>query len=279
MNARVLSLVCAAFVVTGIVFGAPSPGATRVNPLVAKMIQAYGGSAVLGSIKTRVVTVTAALQGEAATITTTYQWPNHIVQVIQIPALRVTVTYGYDGSQGWARDTYGHIQAQTGDQLVQLKCLADNPIEAVLQSGGGTSDVSVRSSRTTDHAKQYDVLQVTQPGCPATTLLLDPNTHLVARETTDSQTNDFSNYAVDPAGEMYPKTVVTTASGVTTVGTVTSVQDNVTLDPSIFAMPVAGASPAPAPGLVTATPSPTPTPTAPSPTPAGTQVPLATHAP
>jgi hypothetical protein len=277
MRARAFGLICAAFALTAIVFAAPSTAAPKINPIVEKMIAAYGGSAVLNSIKTRVVTVAAAIQGEAATITTTYEWPNEIVQVIQIPALRVTYTTGYDGSVGWARDSYGQIQAQTGDQLTLLKCLADNPIEAVLKSGGGTSDASVESSTTTDGGKKYDVLRVTQPGCPVTTLLLDTTTHLVVRESTDTRKNEFSNYDVDSAGEKYPKTVVTSASGATTVGSVTSVQDNVTLDPSIFAMPAPGSSPAPAPGL--ATPSPRPSPTTVTPAPTGTQQPLATHAP
>lgn len=277
MRARPFGLICAAFSLTAVVFAAQSAAATKINPIVAKMIAAYGGSTVLNSIKTRVVTVSAAIQGEGATITTTYEWPNQLVQVIQIPALRVTYTTGYNGAVGWARDSYGQVQAQTGDQLVLLKCLADNPIEAVLKSDGGTSDASIQSSATTDNGKKYDVLRVTQPGCPATTLLLDPTTHLVFRESNDTQKNDFSNYAVDSGGEAYPKTVITSASGQTTVGTVTSVQDNVTLDPSIFAMPAPGSSPAPAPGL--ATPAPSPSSTTVTPAPTKTQQPLATHAP
>lgn len=277
MRASTFGLICAAFTLTALVFAASSTAATKINPIVAKMIAAYGGSGVLNSIKTRVVTVAAAVQGEAATVTTTYEWPNHIVQVIQIPGLRVTYTTGYNGSVGWARDSYGQIQAQTGDQLTLLKCLADNPIEAVLKSDGGTSDASIQSSAMTDNGKKYDVLHVTQPGCPATTLLLDTTTHLVVRESNDSQRNDFSNYAVDSGGETYPRTVVTSANGATTVGSVTSVQDNVTLDPSIFAMPAPGSSPAPAPGLATPTPSPSSTTVTPAPT--RTQQPLATHAP
>jgi len=277
MRARAFGLICAAFTLTAIVFAAAATAATKINPIVTKMIAAYGGSTVLNSIKPRVVTVAAAVQGEAATITTTYEFPNHLVQVIQIPALRVTYTTGYNGAVGWARDSYGQIQAQTGDQLTLLKCLADNPIEAVLKSGGGASDASVQSSTTTEGGKNYDVLHVTQPGCPATTLLLDQTTHLVTRESTDTQKNDFSNYESDAGGEKYPRTVVTSASGVTTVGTVTSVQDNVTLDPSIFSMPAPGSSPAPAPGLATPVPSSTPGTVTPAPT--HTQQPLATHAP
>jgi len=258
MRARAFGLSCAAITLIAIIFATPSTGAAKINPIVAKMIAAYGGSSVLNAIKTRVVTVAAAVQGEAATITTTYEWPNQLVQVIQIPALRVTYTTGYNGSVGWARDSYGQIQAQTGDQLALLKCLADNPIESVLRSSGGAGDASIQSSTTTDGGKKYDVLKVTQPSCPVTTLLLDTNTHLVVRESTDAQKNDYSNYDVDSGGEMYPKTVVTSASGVTTVASVTSVQDNVTLDPSIFAMPAPGSSPAPAPGLTTPAPSPSP---------------------
>lgn len=269
MRAKVFGLICAALAASVAAFSGPSQvAAAKVNPVVAKMIDAFGGASVLASIKTRVVTIAVAVQGESALITTTYERPNRLVQVEQIPALHVTLTYGYDGTQAWARDTYGHVQAETGDDLTRLKCLADGAIEAVLDSGGA-SDASIQSSRATVDGKQYDVLRVTQPGCPETTLFLDTTTHLVARETNGSQTNDYSNYAADPAGQQYPKTVVASADGVTSVGTVTSVQDNITLDPSIFTMPAPGSSPAPAPGLATATPSPSPT-AVPSPSPTHT---------
>lgn len=266
MRAKAFGLVWAALALAAIASVAPSAGATKVNPVVAKMIDAFGGATVIQSIKTRVVTIAVAVQGESALITTTYERPNLLVQVEQVPALHYTLTYGYDGTRAWARDTYGHVQEQTGNDLTRLKCLADGAIEAVLASGG-SSDAAIQSSRTTVNGKQYDVLRVTQPACPETTLLLDTTTHLIMRETNGSQTNDYSNYAVDPAGEQYPKTIVASADGVTSVGTVVSVQDNVTLDPSIFAMPAPGSSPAPAPGLATAAPSPSPTPIAsPSPT-------------
>lgn len=245
-------------------------GAGSANSLVSKMIAAYGGSAVLSAIKTRSVTVSAAIQGEAGTITTTYARPK-LVQVIRIPALRVTVTYGYDGSRGWVRDTYGQVQEQTDDQLTVLKCLTNNPLEMLLGSGGAVTDFDVKSSRTTVGGKQYDQLVVTQPGCPPTTMLVDTTTHLVAREVTGSQSSDFSNYQSDPAGERYPKTVVTSSMGVTTVGTVTDIEDNVTVDDSMFSMPASGSSPVPVPGL---TPVPTPAPPPPS-----TVTPAATTAP
>lgn len=271
MRASAFGLICAVCAATAVALAVPSAGAgPKVNPVVSNMVAAYGGSAVLSAIKTRVVSVSAAIQGEAGTVTTTYARPK-LVQVIQIPALRVTITYGFDGARGWVRDTYGHVQEQTGDQLAIFKCQTNNPLEELLGSGGAADGLTVKSSRATVDGKQYDQIDVTQPACPPTTMLVDPATHLVARETTGSQTSDFSNYQTDPAGERYPKTVVTSSMGVTTVGTVTDVEDNVTVDDSMFAMPAAGSSPIPVPGL---TPAPTIAPTtapttapAPSPTP------------
>lgn len=268
MKATAFGLTCALCAACAVASAVPSAGATsKVNPVVAKMIAAYGGTAVLSAIKTRAVTVSAAIQGEAATITTTYAWPK-LVQVIEIPALRVTVTYGYDGSRGWTRDSQGLVQEQTADQLGDLRCLTNNPLEELLGSGGGTSDLSVQSSRATVDGTQYDKLDVTRPGCPTTTMLVDTTTHLVSHQTTGSQTSDFSNYQSDPAGERYPKTVVTSAMGVTTVGTVISIEDNITVDDSMFAMPTSRSSPVPVPGL---TPMPTP-----APPPASTVTPAAT---
>lgn len=259
MRASAFALICAAGVAATVASTVPSAGASgpKVNPLVAKMIVAYGGSSVLSGIKTRAVTITAAIQGEAGTITTTYARPK-LVQVIQIPALHVTVTYGYDGSIGWTRDTQGLVQQQTDDQLTVLKCLTNNPLEDVLGSGGGPTDYTLKVSRSTVDGKQYDQLDVTRPGCPPTMMLVDTTTHLVAREVIGSQTSDFSNYQTDPAGERYPKTVVTSSGGITTVGTVTDVEDNVTVNDAMFAMPAPRSSPVPIPGL-------TPIPAPPSP--------------
>jgi hypothetical protein len=272
MRASGFGLICAVCAASTVASTVASDGASagKVNPVVAKMIVAYGGSAVLSAIKTRVVTVTLPIQGQAGTITTTYARPK-VVQVIQIPGLRVTVTYGYDGSRGWTRDTEGLVEEQSDDQVTVMRCMTNSALEAVLGMGGTSNDLTVRSSRSTVDGKQYDQLEVTRPGCPMTTMLVDQTTHLVARETTGSQTSTFSNYQADPAGERYPKTVVTSADGVTTVATVTDVEDNVTVDDSMFAMPASHSSPVPVPGL---TPAPTP-----PPPPTSTVTPAATSNP
>ncbi|HEY7992591.1 MAG TPA: hypothetical protein VID24_00095 [Candidatus Eremiobacteraceae bacterium] len=270
MRARAFGLVCAALVLVAIASVAPSAGATKINPVVAKMIQAYGGSAVLDSIKTRIVVVNLPFQGEAATITMTYERPNRLVRVVEIPALRITETYGFDGTRGWVRDSYGHVQEMSGTDLSNFHCQAIDPILTLLQSGAAPSVISVRSSRATVDGKQYESLDVIEPGCPESTMLVDPATYLITRVSDTDQSADLSNYQIGSAGERYPKTVVTNSPGLgTTVETITSEQVNVTVDDSIFAMPAPGSSPAPAPGLVTATPSPSPSPI-PSPLPAQT---------
>ncbi|HET9342748.1 MAG TPA: hypothetical protein VFO25_07535 [Candidatus Eremiobacteraceae bacterium] len=268
MRARAFGLVCAALVVAAIASVAPSAGATKINPVIAKMIEAYGGSAVLDSIKTRVVVVSLPFQGEAATITMTYERPNRLVRVVQVPAMRITETYGFDGTRGWVRDSYGHVQEMSGSDLSTFRCQAIDPILTLLQSAAGPPVMSVRSSRATVDGKEYESLDVIEKDCPEATMLVDPATYFITKVSDTEQSANLSNYQVGSAGERYPKTVVTTSPGLgTTVETITSEQVNVAIDDSIFAMPAPGSSAAPAPGLATATPSPSPTAMAsPSPT-------------
>jgi len=255
MRVRVIGTICAACAASAGVLFAPGAGSASVNPVVQKMIAAYGGSAVLDSIKTRHVVVAASIQGEAATITSTYAVPNRLLQVVTIPALHVTVTTGYDGANGWVRDSYAHVVPLTADQLAAFQCLADDPILELLQSSDA---LSVQSSRSTVDGKQYDTLRVAQQGCSPLTLLVDENTHLISRVIDAEQTLDFSDYMAGAAGDMYPKTVVTTVAGFgTTVGTVTSEQVNAPVDDSIFTAPAPGSTAAPAANTPSASPAPT----------------------
>jgi|SRR5579864_295318 len=239
----------------------PSASAT-----LAKMAAAAGGMSVLASIKTQVIVATAAIQGQQATLTTTVQAPNKFLQVIDVPAFHLRITKAYDGTTAWASDAYGNVKALTGDQAHEVLCEAIDSNDAVMFPDRWPVTVKAQPNQTID-GKSYLVLSVTPKGCETATLMVDPKTDLISRETVSGQTSVLSNFKKGPAGEIYAATLVVTGPQGVFVATVSSVQDNVALDPAAFTMPpppspspAPAASAAPAASMAPASPSPSPTP-------------------
>ena len=233
--------------------------------LVAKVIEAYGGRTTLDSIKTVALVQALSVQGESGTITTTIEAPNKMLQVVSIPAYHATITTGFDGTNGWTSDAYGHVKALTGDQLTGLACQATNPFTTILHPDS-TVTVTAQPDQTVG-GKTYVILLLSKKDCPTRTFYLDPKTFLTARVDDGQQTHDLSDYDTGPLGEKYAKSDA--VEGLGSVATVTSRKDNVPVDDSIFAMPKAapdgGASPAsPAPAPAAASPAPSPSPKRPS---------------
>ena len=236
-GALAVALACSAAV------SAPAPSA----PVLAKIADAYGGRTVLDSIKTNIEQLSLTSQGQDTAVSYTHVLPDKFLEVVSIPALHVMVTTGYDGKTVWQKDSYGHVAALTGDRLATALCQANDPMDAILRPATSKAAVAVKPDQTLD-GKKYIVLLISQAGCPSTTLYVDPKTYLVARWSNDLQTTDFSNYQTGPAGEKYPKSIVLTTPEGTAIATVTSEQDNVTVDPSIFAMPPGSPAPTPSAG-------------------------------
>ncbi len=182
--------------------------------------------------------------GQPSTVTYTQVYPDRFLQVIAIPALHVTVTTAVNGAAGWQQDSYGHVQALSGDKLAAAECQAHDPMSTLLHPASGKGLFAMQPDATLD-GKKYHVLLLSQPGCPSTTIYVDPKTYLVTRLTDDVATTDFSDFTTGPAGEKYPKTLSVTTAGVNALATITQKEDNVAVDDTIFAMPAA--SPAPAP--------------------------------
>jgi hypothetical protein len=246
-----LFTVCAAatFARGPVAEAAPPPAST----VIAKMATAVGGRDVLDSIKTSVQTLSLSIQGQPGTVTVTIKRPDKFLQVVSIPALNVSLTQGFDGTNGWFQDGFGHVKVATGDQLASLRCSAANPVGALLRSDGPLPAAAAVQPDATLDGKQYIVLSVSQKDCPSTTIYIDPKSYLVFRVTNSAQTIDPSNYTTGPAGEKYAKTLVISGPMGTTIATVTSQQDNVPVDDALFATPpipspspVATSSPAPA---------------------------------
>jgi len=246
MRRFVFGLVCAVGAITsvGVSTDARAASTMPMATVTSKMIAAYGGKDVLDSIKTSVHVVALTVQGQTGTITTTIEAPSKFLQVVSVPAFHATVTTAFDGTNGWSSDAYGNVKALTGDQLTTTRCNATDITHAMLHPDP-TIVFAVQPNQTVDGKSLITVL-VSEKGCPTVTLLVDPQTELITRYVSPLQTVDFSDYMKGPLGEIYPKTVVITGGIGTYYTTVTSIQDNVPVDDSIFAMPASGQSPAPA---------------------------------
>lgn len=281
MRCRSIGIAVAGCAAAAVCLAATSAGAAPAGSVILqKMAKAYGGRAVLDAIKTERITLSVTIQGQASTITTTTERPNRMLTEVSIPGMHLVVTTGFDGAHGWVQDTYGHVKALSGDQLSELGCQADDPIYDALHARTASS-VMQEPSQTLD-GKSYIVLQVSQKGCQPSTLLVDPRTYLIARVLGPQQTIDFSNYAIDSAGQKYPRTLVITSGFVTQIGTVTKMEDNVDIDDAIFAMPASAptpssSTPAPAPSGSPVTPAPTAAPVTPAPATSAAPAPSPTH--
>lgn len=239
--------------------------------VVSKMIDAYGGRATLDAIKTKVEVLSLSIQGEPGTITNTQEAPNKFLELVSIPAYRVSVTTGYDGSNGWIVDSYGHVRALTGDQLATARCQAADAVGSLLHPEQTSATFALQPNQTVD-GKSYLVLLFSQKGCPTTSLYVDPQTYLIGRFVNELQTIDLSDYTSGPLGEKYPKTLAITSAEGTAIATVTSLKDNPQIDETIFTMPpipspLPSAS-APAPAASASPPAAPPGPSAASPSPA-----------
>jgi len=247
MRRSIVYISCAIGATCAVLASTPASSASLPSStsVIAKIVAAYGGPSVLGSIKSTVQVASLTLQGQPGTITVTTERPNKSLEVVAVPAFHAIITTAYDGANGWTSDAYGNVKALSGDQLTSTRCDSTDLTYAMLHPDP-TIAFAVQPNQTVD-GKSLIALLVSQKDCPTITLLVDPKTYLIARYVSAVETIDFSDYASGPAGEMYPKTAVITGGIGTYYTTVTSIQDNVTIDESIFAMPAAGKSPAPTP--------------------------------
>lgn len=227
----------------------PTPSAAQI---VDKVATAYGGRAVLASIKNKIIVVQLTIGGQPATATTTIAAPNKYVTVIDIPGMHAKVARGYDGSVAWSTDSYGVVSSLTGTQATALVCEAADANDSDLFPDRWPTTVKELPSRTVD-GKKYLVLSTVPKGCDESTSYVDPQTYLIMRVEAMGQTSAFSDFQTGPAGEKYAKSIVITGPMGVVQAAVTSIQDNVTLDPATFTMPTSG-SPAPSPASATPAP-------------------------
>ena len=242
--------------VVGITSGSGAANADAVPSTMASVLanitDAYGGAAVLASIKTQTVVVSSVVSGQNATVTNTFAAPDHLLEKVVIPAFQITVLSGFDGKTAWASDAYGNFEALTGEKAQEVRCQAigDNPTTGT--SADSTSATKLESNMTIG-GKTYLVVSVTPPNCPEVVDFVDPQSYLIERVQTAGVTITLSDFKKGPSGETYPTTIVQSGPQGVAVSTVLSVKDNTAVDPSMFSMPSA---PAPTPPAASPSASP-----------------------
>lgn len=249
MHAPSIGFVCAATILAAAIapVGAKTEALPTAASVLAKMVAADGGEATLDSIKTQVIAARATIAGQDVAITTTWSVPGGWRQDLDFSAYHVKVIEAYDGTTAWASDAYGHVKILTGDQEQQVRCGAIEADPRGLRSSGRQTAMEVSPRKVID-GKSYIVLTVTPKGCPGTVDYVDPKTYLIKKVETSTQTLTFSNYKKGPKGELYPSLVLTFGAQGVVVVTITSIKDNVALDPSVFSVPP---SPSPSPAAST----------------------------
>ena len=196
------SLVAGAFVLMA---GAPAPGSASTATLLEALRKASLGRPLssISSIHTVGRVEIVGLKG------TEQEWDdlhNRRFSVTQ-EAGALSGSNGWDGKVAWSSD-YSGLVTIDGGQAGRLEAIdqayLDNLAYLHPDAGGATI---IYAGQQSEDGKTYDLLAVTPPQGSEIRLWLDPNSHLIARETGTigvvSQTTILSNYRrVD--GVTYP---------------------------------------------------------------------------
>jgi hypothetical protein len=196
------SLVAGAFVLMA---GAPAPGSASTATLLEALRKASLGRPLssISSIHTAGHVEIVGLKG------TEQEWDdlhNRRFSVTQ-EAGALSGSNGWDGKVAWSSD-YSGLVTIDGGQAGRLEAIdqayLDNLAYLHPDAGGATI---IYAGQQSEDGKTYDLLAVTPPQGSEIRLWLDPNSHLIARETGTigvvSQTTILSNYRrVD--GVTYP---------------------------------------------------------------------------
>ena len=150
--------------------------APTVDELVARHIEARGGSAKLKSMQSlrTVGTLSLGSRGDA-TLTREIKRPNMVRTDLAFG--QVTLVHAYDGKEGWEIGPDGKVAPLTGDDLVNAQQDADieGPLVDYKKKG---NKVEYEGQTSVGESRCYN-LKVTYPNGDITSECLDTKTYLV----------------------------------------------------------------------------------------------------
>jgi len=239
-------------VLAALVFAGTAASAQTVDEIVEKSVTAIGGRAALGKVTSRSMTGKMAISTEngdiAGTIEAVNEAPTKMRRLITLDLSafgmdRATIEQRFDGTTGYVLDSMRGDSMLTGSQLEVLKN-AIFPSPFLDYKERGTKILLGGKEKLAD--RDVYALSITPAAGPVTRVFLDAQSYLPVRTivTIDvpelgpqEQTTDFSDYR-DVDGVKVPYVIKGTSAIQTFTITITKVEQNVKVDPSLFAKPV-----------------------------------------
>jgi len=227
--------------------------AQTVDEIVEKSLTAQGGREALGKITSRstkgTIVITSPAGDLPGTIEVLNQSPNKVRTLLKVDlssagAGLLTVDQRFDGTKGYAMDSMRGDSDMTGGRLENLRNAAF-PSPFLGYKDRGTTIALGGKEKVGD--KNAYVLSITHAAGPATRLWIDAESYLPIKASTTidtpetgplEQITEFSDYRdVDGVKVPYKLNASSAVQSYTVI--VTSVEQNVKIDPALFAKPAA----------------------------------------
>jgi len=239
--------------VAALVFTGTAASAQSVDEIIEKSLTAIGGRAALGKLTNRSMTGKMAISTEngdiAGTIEAVNQAPNKMRRVITLDlsalgAGSATIEQRFDGTTGWVMDSMRGDSSLSGSQLENLKNSVF-PSPLLDYKARGTKILLGGKEKLAD--RDVYALSVTPTTGPVTRLFVDAQSYLPVRVVVtleipelgpQEQTTDFSDFR-DVDGVKVPFLIKGSSAVQTFTITLTSVEHNVKVEPSMFVKPAA----------------------------------------
>jgi len=235
MTRRALSLLACAVLVAGVQLTAQS-----IDDIVAKNLQARGGTDKLQAVQSMKQTAHVTFQGMTGTITVYGKRPNLLRQEIAVAGQ--TVVNAFDGTTAWSVNPLSGSSdptVVTGPQAEDIKMQSEFDSPLVNYKANGSELEMVGTEML--NGRQVYHLKLTGKNKRVQNLYIDAQTNLETRIVGDSAfgqiENDLSDYR-DVNGVKMPFMMRTLSSGVV-LGqiAVDTFEVNPKIDDSIFKMP------------------------------------------
>jgi photosynthetic reaction center cytochrome c subunit len=218
---------------------------SSADEIVAKYTEALGGAAALGKITSRIEKGTlTGFGGRQLPITIYSKSPDARVSVMAMP--RGESVTAYNGSEGWMSGGPGPPHMMTGDDLDAARLNAQFNLALTLKQLYPTLHPG-RPEKI--DGKDVDVLYAFSHGHPPTKLDFDPQSGLLLRTETFSETAlgpnptevSYANYR-EADGVRIPYEWTIARPGMSFTIQITSVEQNISIPPSRFAAPSVAAN-------------------------------------
>jgi len=217
------------------------PVPMTLEALLQKHLEALGGKEAITAIRNTKTISDVLTGGIHGTITTIYAAPDLEYEDDKLGILNVQ--QGYDGKTAWQRDTNGNVRPLSGEEIKDLRVQLFFDTNSYVIPGRISGKMSLRPE-TDPETGDYVVDALPNGGKPST-LYFDPKNWLIVKEQhLDDNvpvTTTFSDYrTVDNVRFPFQQVTTNGTTRYDMVGTVTKIENNIPLRPTLFSPPDSG---------------------------------------